>query len=243
MAGERRLRILDRLRHQHGEGDDVSTEHLCVVCAEAVGVTGAGIMLMSGDVQRGSICTTDALSTLIEELQYALGEGPCIDAHLHGRPVREPDLAHPVAVRWPAFSGPALEAGVRAVFAFPLEAGAARLGAMDLYNAHAGPLSDEQHADALVMAGIAAEAVLLYQARAPAGRVAAELEAHADFHDVVHQAAGMVAAQLDCSVTQAMIRLRAHAFGNDRPLADVADDVVARTLRLDVGDEHGGSGR
>ena len=32
----------------------------------------------------------------------------------------------------------------------------------------------------------------------------------------------MVAAQLDVSVGQALIRLRAYAFGNDRPLADVA---------------------
>jgi ANTAR domain len=56
----------------------------------------------------------------------------------------------------------------------------------------------------------------------------------ADFHYVVHQAPGMVAAQLDVSVGQALIRLRAYAFGNDRPLAEVAEDVVARKLRFDA---------
>jgi hypothetical protein len=50
----------------------------------------------------------------------------------------------------------------------------------------------------------------------------------------VHQAAGMVAAQLDVGVAQALIRLRAYAFGNDRPLTEVAQDVVARTLRFDT---------
>jgi hypothetical protein len=44
----------------------------------------------------------------------------------------------------------------------------------------------------------------------------------------------MVAAQLDATVTQALIRLRAHAFGNGRPLTDVARDVVDRRLRFDA---------
>ena len=43
----------------------------------------------------------------------------------------------------------------------------------------------------------------------------------------------MIAAQLEVSVGDALIRLRAHAFGNDRPLTDVARDVVARRLRFD----------
>ena len=67
---------------------------------------------------------------------------------------------------------------------------------------------------------------------APPEQLAAELEAGADFHYVVHQAAGMVAAQLDVSVRQALVRLRAYAFGNDRPLTEVAKDVVDRTLGL-----------
>jgi hypothetical protein len=72
------------------------------------------------------------------------------------------------------------------------------------------------------------------QANAPPGKLAAELEAGADFHSVVHQASGMVAAQLDVSIGQALIRLRAYAFGNDRPLSEVANDVVARKLRFDA---------
>ena len=84
------------------------------------------------------------------------------------------------------------------------------------------------------MADIAAQALLVLQANAPPGQLAAELEAGADFHYVVHQAAGMVAAQLDVGVGQALIRLRAHAFGHDRPLTEVAADVVARELRFDA---------
>jgi hypothetical protein len=87
------------------------------------------------------------------------------------------------------------------------------------------------------MAEVAAQTILSIQANAPPGKLAAELELGADFHYVVHQASGMVAAQLGVSVGQALIRLKAHAFGNDRALSDVAQNVVERTLRFDA--QHG----
>ena len=198
-------------------------------------MTGAGIMLMSGDVPRGSVCTTDRVSTALEKLQDDLGEGPCIDAYRLDRPVLEPDLAEPAVMRWPAFTGPALSAGAQAVFGFPMTIGSVRLGALNLYRDVPGPLDDDQHADALVMADVAAEAILVLQADAPCGEVAAALETSADFQYTVHQAAGMVAAQLGITVGQALVRLRAHAFGNGQALAEVAEGVVARTLRFDPG--------
>jgi hypothetical protein len=82
------------------------------------------------------------------------------------------------------------------------------------------------------MADVAAKAVLVMQSHAPSGALAAELEAGANFQFVVHQAAGMVAAQLAISVGEALIRLRAYAFANGRGLAEVADDVVRRRLRF-----------
>ncbi len=232
MAWERRLRILNLLAA--GGPPELETGRLCHVCAEATGMTGAGIMLMSGDVPRGSVCTTDDVSALIEQLQYDLVEGPCVDAYQQDRPVLEPDLALPTTPRWLAFSLPAVDAGVRAIFGFPLQVGAVRLGALNLYRDRPGGLTNDQHADALVMADIAAQAVLVLQANAAPGQLAVELEAGAEFQYVVHQASGMVAAQLEISVGQALIRLRAYAFGNDRPLTDVARDVVARRLRFDA---------
>lgn len=187
---------------------------------------------MSGDVPRGSLCTTNAVSNLIEELQFTLGEGPCVDAHHQSRVVLEPDLAHPASSRWLAFTPPAVEAGVRAIFAFPLQVGMVRLGALDLYRDGTGSLSDDQHADSLVMADLIANWVLNVQANAPPGAVAEELDNGADFHFVVHNAAGAVSAQLGVSITEALIRLRAHAFSNNRLLRDVAEDVVARRLRF-----------
>jgi hypothetical protein len=229
MTGDRLRRILAEL--SAGE-DALSASGLCAVCPGIAGVNGAGVMLMSGDVPRGSLCTTNDVSQLIEELQYTLGEGPCVDAYQQDRVVAEPDLAHPVSHRWLAFTPPALQAGVGAVFGFPLRVGAVRLGALNMYRDRAGPLSGDQHADALVVASVVARWVLEAQAGAPLDTVAAELEVSADFHFTVHNAAGIVSVQEGISVTEALIRLRAFAFASGRLLADVARDVISRRLRL-----------
>lgn len=229
MSGARRIRILAKL----AEGDGaVTAVRLGEVCKSVTGMTGAGIMLMSDDQPVGSLATTGEVSALIEDLQFTLGEGPCVDAYKHNATVLEPDLADPAVPRWLAFTGPALEAGVRAIFGFPMAVGAARLGALNLYSDTPGPLSADQHADALVVAQIAAEAVLAMQAGESTGVLATELEEGSDFQYVVHQAAGMVSAQLDVSVAHALVRLRAYAFANQSLVADVAAKVVARRLRF-----------
>ncbi len=230
MAGERLRSILDEL--SAGDDGPPSAARLCEVGAHVIGVTGAGVMLMSGGTPGGSLCSTDHVSTLIEDLQYTLGEGPCLDAYRQDQVVLESDLAHPAIRRWVAFTPPALEAGARAVFGFPLRVGTIRLGALNLYRDRPGPLSDDQHADALVMAGVAARWVLDVQAGAPPGGLARELESGADFRFAVHNAAGMMAVQLGVSVSEALIHLRAYAFSNDRLLDEVAQDVVDRRLRF-----------
>ncbi len=231
VSGERRVRILGLM----GESDDgeITAVRLCEVSRRVTGVTGAGIMLMSGDLPLGSVCSTGDVSALIEDLQYALGEGPCVDAYRLDRPVLEPDLADPALARWPAFTAPAVAAGVRAIFGFPLGVGVVRLGALNLYTDRPGPLTYDQHADALVMADVAADAVLAMQAGGSVTGLAVALERGSNFQYVVHQAAGMVSAQLEVSVAQALLRLRAYAFGNERLLTEVAAEVVDRRLRFD----------
>lgn len=231
MAADRRLRILSRLA---ADGDAALWPvRLCDVCAEVTVMSGAGIMMMSGGLPLGSVGTTDEMSVLIEELQYTLGEGPCVDAYELQRPVLEPDLAAPSTARWLAFTRTAVEAGVRAVFGFPIEVGAVRLGALNLYRDRPGFLSDDQHADALVLAAVAARAMLAVQANAAPGALAEELESGLNFRFVVHQASGMVSAQLQVSLGDALVRLRAYAFANERVLAEVAEEVVSRRLWFD----------
>ena len=231
MAGDRLRRILAEL--SAGGGGVWSSARLCAVCPRIVGVAGAGVMLMSGDLPRGSLCSSDEVSQLIEDLQYTLGEGPCVDAYQQDQVVAEPDLADPRIPRWLAFSPPALQAGVGAVFGFPLRVGTVRLGALNFYRDGPGQLSSDQHADALVLADLTARWVLEAQAGAAPDTVAGELETGADFHFTVHNAAGIVSVQQGISVTEALIRLRAYAFTNGHLVADVAQDVIAHRLRLE----------
>jgi len=190
------------------------------------------IILVSDDAPSGSWCSPDEVSGLMEEAQYTLGEGPCIDAHNLECPIIEPDLANPEKARWPVFSPVLLNAGARAVFGFPLRIGAVHLGALGLYRDTEGMLTNEQHADALVVADVATRAVLALQANASPSEIATEIETGANLRFVVHQASGMVAIQLGVSLIEALIRLRASAFVNDPPIAEIAEDIVARRLRF-----------
>jgi len=203
------------------------------------GMSGASIMLVTDGRSIGSICATNRVIAIIEELQFTLGEGPCLEACRDGRPVLEPDLLSPDNNRWVAFSPLAIEAGARAVFGFPIRVGAVRLGALNLYRNRPGGLSDEQHADALVLADIAAETILLLQACAAPGELATELGANANLRSVVHQASGMAAAQLGVAVDDALVRLRASAFSSGHPVVDIAHSIVNRTLRFDPNGEVG----
>ena len=78
---------------------------------------------------------------------------------MFGSPMLVPDLA-PLTERWPGFAPAAVDAGARALFAFPLQAGAIRAGMLLLYRAQPGPLTPQQLADALVFADIALQLLL-----------------------------------------------------------------------------------
>ena len=218
-----------------GQGGDPEPHlaRLCEVAVDVASVNGVGVMLMVDDVPQVSLYSTGDVSARIEDLQYTLGEGPCVDAFQGGRPVLEPDLAQPVTPRWAAFTPPAIEAGVAAVFGFPLQVGAVRLGALDLYRDRSGPLTEEQHADVLVMSKVCATTILAMQASAPLDGLAGELAAAGtSYQMVVHQASGMVAVQLGVGVGDALVSLRAHAFAHDRSLVEIAEAVVMRRLRF-----------
>jgi hypothetical protein len=234
---DRMAPILARLASHEFDGS--GTLVLCELAAEVAGVSGASIMLLSDELATGSLCTTDGVAVYLDDLQFTLGEGPSLEAHALGYPVLEPDLsAHPSA-RWPALVPLVVRAGVRAVFAFPLRIGAVRLGAVTLFRDAPGPLDDTQYADVQALTVVASRTMLALQADAPPGSMAAELEEGANFHFVVHQAAGMVSIQLGIGVTEALVRLRAHAFLTERSIDAVSRDVVDRRLRLDGGSPGG----
>ena len=210
----------------------VPPRRLCAACVDVLGVSGAGITLMSGR-NSGPVCASDTRTGLLEELQFSLGEGPCQDAFRSGSPISEPDLRSSHIDRWPNYTSPALAIGARGVFAFPLIAGASRIGVLTLYQEDAGALSDEQTADSVMMADLLAQTMLSVQARADPEVLADSLTDESAHRAEVHQATGIVAVQLGVDTAEALVRIRAHAFAVDRRIAEVADDIVAGRVRLD----------
>ncbi len=147
------------------DGLIAAMHQICRTAARVLDARGAGMSVMSKGGTHGMATASDPATELVEELQFTLGEGPCIDAFEARRPVLVPVLADGAMTRWPAYAPAAQEAGVRAVFAFPMQVGAARLGILDVFRGYPGPLSAKELATALTLADLAVTTLLDGQER------------------------------------------------------------------------------
>lgn len=223
---DRLVRVLDAFQ---SAPDGSVIERLCAGAADLLDTPGIAVAVASAGSELLTLGRTDACGSF-DRLQSDFGEGPAWAAHGGAWPVIVPDLMRDDS--WPAFGPAAADLGLRAVFAFPLRRGSARIGALTLYRRVAGGLTDDEHADAVAVARVACGLVLASQA----GRPVDDLDAMFGDRDhgevAVHQASGMVSVQLGVAVAAALSVLRAHAFAEGRPLREVAADVVARRLRM-----------
>lgn len=205
---------------------------LCSLSVDILGVSATCVTLMN---TRNStpVCASDERVVRLDDLQYTVGEGPSPEAFAARSMVSEPDLADQVPQRWQHFTPMAIELGMAGVFAFPLQVGESCVGVLTAYQDVAGPLSKEQESNGLLVADTIARSMLRTRPEGDfeilAGSNGGEGAHRAEFH----QAVGMIAVQLGVGVSEAALRIRAHAFGAERPVADVAGDVVAGSLRLD----------
>jgi hypothetical protein len=232
MAGERTARVWAWITASRDGDAPASLGALCRAAVRWLGVDGASVTAVSGLAAREPVSATDELSARLEELMFTTGEGPGGEDFRFGSPMLVPDL-EAVAERWPGFVPAAVGAGARALFAFPLQAGAIRVGVLMLYRAQPGPLMPQQLADVLVFADIALQ--LLLDSASGINAVAGyrPLDGLSDSRAEVYQATGMISVQLGVSLEEAFVRLRAHAFAAGTPLDDIAGDVVSRLLRFD----------
>ncbi|MER5880634.1 ANTAR domain-containing protein [Streptomyces sp. NPDC001910] len=197
--------------------------------AEPLGVDGISVSASSGSDVNEILWSSGALSDGFEDLQVTLGQGPGLDSLAAGTAVRIHDLTRVRPDRWPALVVEATVLGVQAVFCFPLRIGAITLGVLTLVRTTSGPLTSAQGDDASALVAALTQRVLdlgfpLLSAPEDEG-----LPYH---YAALHQATGMVSAQLSVSLAEALLRLRAHAYSNGLNLTDTAQDIVARRLRL-----------
>ncbi len=237
--------------HAAGQGRRVSVADVCAVAVGSVGVSGAWVTAASGRGLDFAMYVTDQVCERLVEVQLVLGEGPCHDllARAAG-PVLAADLGEArFSRRWPGFTPEARRLGAGAVFVFPLAIGVIRAGVMGLYRRWPGPLAGGQFGDGLLLADAATVLLLDSLAgrtngganggavsgggRGGGGVVLAGQSPDLAVHRAeIDQATGMLTVQLGVSAAEAFARLRAYAYAQDRRLAEVAGDIVARRLRL-----------
>ncbi|MEU4745406.1 ANTAR domain-containing protein [Actinosynnema sp. NPDC023658] len=209
----------------------VSVEALCEAAVVRLGVTGA-VLTVDTSAWPEVRYATDALGARLAELQVTVGEGPAVDVRHGGGPALVADLDAPSSqARWPMFAPLAVEVGATALFALPLCVGAIRAGVLSLHRPDPGHLDAATLTDSLAFAELALRLLLDEQAHLNTAGVPEDgLPLH---NPHVHQATGMVAAQLGLGIADAFAHLRARAFAEQVPLSGLAADVVARRRRFD----------
>ena len=231
----------------------VGISAICDTVVRLTGVDGAAVAVLAPSMGvRELVYATDALAQQLDELQFTLGEGPCVDAYQRGHPQMFPSLgAQGFEARWPAFTAELVALGVAAVFAYPVPGDHRPLGVLELYRRTEGRLSELEQGSAQVCA-TALQTTLesnwhehLAQSTSEQAAVdAAAVQGGGPMDPFtrtqVHVAAGMIAVQLNLPTTDALDRLRAHAFAQRRSIVAVAADVVARRLSFrDLDDDPG----
>ncbi|MFE1646047.1 GAF and ANTAR domain-containing protein [Microbacterium sp. P01] len=202
---------------------------LCGPFVRAVGVSGASISTLGRPLGSQVVCASDPVAARIDEIQIDLGEGPCWDALRTRRPVLESDIRRTGGDGWPGAREAFRALDVGAVYAFPLFVGDLGVGSVDLYSLPHRQLSLVDIEDVTVLAAIASRHIL----RRALDDLDTADEGIADgphSRREVHQATGMVAAQLGVGVDEGLLVLRGRAFSSGRSVRDIAADVVARRL-------------
>lgn len=195
--------------------------------------SGAAVSTVGDFLGSETVSASDALAARIDELQFDLGEGPCWDAMNTGRPVLQPDVRAQSRENWPAFSTAISEQRVTSLFAFPLLVGPLRIGAVDLYANDSLTLDANQSRQAGVMAAAVGRHVL----RRALDGIGEEYEALGNSFSrrLIHNATGMVLAQLRISGDDARLIIQGHAFAESKSMMEIADDIVAGRLSFSHG--------
>jgi GAF domain-containing protein len=202
-------------------------------------VDAAAISLVFDGASSGTLGSSGAPARTYDELQFTLGEGPCLDSVSFRTPVLVADLADPDEARWPIYGPALLSHQIRGVFAMPVLVAGEHVGALDLFRAEPGRLEEEHFAGAIVAAELAGVPLLdvmnddlLAAVNDPESNAWTELRALSRAE--VSQATGMLVAQLGVEPAEALVRLRAHAYATGRSSTDVARDILDRRLRLEA---------
>jgi GAF domain-containing protein len=188
------------------------------------------LMDAAGDLQL--IASTSEEAQLVELLQLAAGEGPCLDCFRTGSAVTVADL-DVEGGKWPEFQASALGEGFHSVHATPLRLRGQVIGTMNLFSKHAGALTPPDVAVAQALADVATIGILQERNIRSGSVLAEQLQQALDSRILIEQAKGVLAASAGLSMTEAFTTLRAYSRSNNLSLRSVSAGVVDRSITID----------
>lgn len=194
----------------------------------ALGVAGAGAMLADDQGRLGFVTTSDERLARLEALQLELDEGPCLLAYRKGEPVAAPDLARDP--RFPAFAPRAVEAGLAAVYSFPMAVEGTCIGGLNLYDDQPGELTAEQASLGSVFAAMATAFLVHAHDLEQREIYTAGLQQALTSRVVVEQAKGYLAATLGVDVVAAFGLLRRYSRSRQVKVHDVSRHLLDGTI-------------
>src|SRR6202000_1091286 len=184
-----------------GQRGLAAADSLCEAWVMLFGIEAAPISLVFSGVTSGTFGSSDAAARVYDELQFTIGEGPCLDSVSTHGPVLVSDLAKPNFIRWPLYRSAMLDYKIRGVIAIPVVLAGEFIGALDLFKTQPGELPVDQLAGAVIAAELAGAPLLdLLHSDLQAAVNNPYSSAWADFNALsraeVSQATGMLVAQL-----------------------------------------------
>lgn len=189
--------------------------------------TTCGITL-SEDGHVITVASADALARLLDEQQYEVLDGPCLEAIRAARVVVSEDLS--VEKRWDGYPAMAVVHGVRSVLSSPLMVGSSPIGALNLYAVAAGAFTPDSRVAAGQLTALAAATVTAAMRHFDETTLTDHLRSALSSRSVIDQAIGIIIGMQRCPPETAFDILRTVSQNRNIPLREVAADLVARTI-------------
>ena len=135
-------------------------------------------------------------------------------------------------LEFPEYAPLAEAAGIRRVLSVPLRHGESVLGTLSMVRLDAKDYTDDEIRTAHRLAEVVAASLVREKTMQAALAVTAQLEHALKARVVIEQAKGMVAAHFEITVDEALDRIRRFTRSRHLRLADVAGDIVGRTMPI-----------
>jgi GAF domain-containing protein len=219
---------LSRLASNRLDLEDLLTRVATYAVKAIPGADGAGLTLLEAD-RADTIVATAAFVGEIDDIQYGIGQGPCITAAREGQTVLSGSLGSDP--RWRRFGGAVARLGVHSALSLPLITPDGVVGAMNVY-AHDKHVFDERAAElGEIFAVPAAIAVQNAQVLAQTQRLAVQLQSALDTRGVIDRAVGIIMSRTGGTEDEALSRLRILSQQEHRKLVVVARQIIDEAVR------------